>query len=219
MVSELICEDIRRILKTKFINDEFIADKSGAKMIEIVGAKFLANEESIFGNVNHDYVQREIEWYRSESRNVNDIPGKVPLIWKKISSPMGDINSNYGWCIWSEENGRQYQNVKKELLANPDSRRTSMIYQRPSMHIEATEEGMDDFICTYGVDYFIRDSKLHSVVHMRSNDVIYGYKNDRAWQIYVLQMLANDLGYEVGDLHWSVSSLHVYERHFDLLWE
>jgi thymidylate synthase len=52
---------------------------------------------------------------------------------------------------------------------------------------------------------------------MRSNDVIFGYRNDYAWQLHVLQHMAEDLGYEVGDIHWQVQNLHVYERHFDLV--
>ena len=52
---------------------------------------------------------------------------------------------------------------------------------------------------------------------MRSNDVIFGYRNDYAWQEWVLIDLASELGYGVGDIHWQVQNLHVYERHFDLV--
>jgi thymidylate synthase len=52
---------------------------------------------------------------------------------------------------------------------------------------------------------------------MRSNDVVFGYRNDFAFQIHVLNMLAEDLGLRVGDVHWNVGSLHVYERHFEMV--
>ena len=52
---------------------------------------------------------------------------------------------------------------------------------------------------------------------MRSNDAVYGYKNDRYWQMYVLSQLAKDLNVEVGDIHWQAASLHIYPRHFKLL--
>jgi thymidylate synthase len=52
---------------------------------------------------------------------------------------------------------------------------------------------------------------------MRSNDVIFGYRNDWAWQDYVLRHLANDLSIDVGDIHWQVQNLHVYERHFGMV--
>ena len=56
-----------------------------------------------------------------QSLYVDDIPGETPKIWKDIASDEGKINSNYGWCIYSEENGYQYHNVKRELKNNPNS--------------------------------------------------------------------------------------------------
>ena len=76
---------------------------------------------------------------------------------------------------------------------------------------------MSDFMCTNAVQYLIRDGKVNALVYMRSNDAVFGYKNDYAWQKYVLDSVANDLGLSVGNLYWNVSSLHVYERHFDLI--
>ena len=52
---------------------------------------------------------------------------------------------------------------------------------------------------------------------MRSNDVIFGYRNDYAWQEYVLEELAIELDIDCGNIHWQVQNLHVYERHFDLV--
>jgi thymidylate synthase len=52
---------------------------------------------------------------------------------------------------------------------------------------------------------------------MRSNDAIFGFKNDRAWQHHVLTKLAADLNVEVGNITWQVGSLHVYARHFFLV--
>jgi thymidylate synthase len=63
----------------------------------------------------------------------------------------------------------------------------------------------------------IRNNALHAIVQMRSNDVVFGYKNDYAWQSYVLDNLCLETGVQRGDIHWNVGSLHVYERHFDLV--
>lgn len=213
----LAVNNIRNILIKKYKEEDYVIDKTGSKLIEIVGASFIADEQVIFGTLNTDYIEREIEWYRSESLFVDDIPGSTPKIWKDVSCSKGTVNSNYGWCIFNAENHSQYQKVKETLDSDTSSRRASMIYTRPSMHVDYNKDGMSDFICTYGVDYLIRNNKLNCVVHMRSNDVVFGYKNDHAWQKYVLEMLANDLGIETGDIHWNVSSLHLYERHFGLL--
>jgi len=210
-------EYIRESLAKRYRAGNFVIDKSGVKMVELVGCTFLASEESIFGEVNWDYVEREVQWYKSKSRFVADIPGGAPEIWKAVASSAGMINSNYGWCIYSEENGNQYENVLAELKKNPYSRRANMIYTRPSMHKDYNKDGMSDFICTDSVTYLIRGGKIHAHVKMRSNDAVFGYKNDRAWQSYVLKMLAADLFVDVGDIIWSASSLHVYERHFKFI--
>lgn len=190
---------------------------TGGSTIEVVGASFLAAEDAIFGEVNWDYVKREEEWYNSQSLNVNDIPGGAPQVWKAVADADGFINSNYGYLLFSDENYRQYDNVLSELRQNPGSRRATAIYTRPSMWVDYNKNGRSDFICTNAVGYLIRDGKLHAHVQMRSNDVVFGYRNDRAWQHHILTRLAGYLDVEVGDLHWTVTSLHVYARHFYLV--
>ena len=214
-------DDMRDEFVYRLNNEEFVTDKTGVKTLEIINASFEVTEPTIFGKRNDEYVARELEWYESQSLYVKDIPGKTPPIWESVSSDNGQINSNYGYLVFGENNYSQYDNVLKELKSNPESRRANMIYTRPSMHTDAFVSGMSDFICTNNVQYFIRDNKLVTSVYMRSNDVIFGFNNDYAWQEYVSKKLANDLSIEVGSIYWNVGSLHVYERHFNLIreWE
>jgi thymidylate synthase len=218
-------EDIRNDVVFNFVHENFVEDKSGCKVIEIINASFEANENSIFGKPNEDYIKRELEWYKSQSLNVNDIPGNTPQIWKDVSSNYDLINSNYGHLIWSADNMCQYENVRMELGENPASRRATMIYTRPTIWLDAFKDGMSDFICTNNVQYFVRDNKLVTCVYMRSNDIVYGYNNDFAWQQHVRDKLLEDLetdcmiAYEPGPIYWNVGSLHIYERHFNLIQE
>lgn len=225
-------------------NEQYVEDKTGVKMLEIVHASFVADEPAIFGTVNQGYVERELRWYLSESLNVNDIPDAAgrtrfkstitsieelddlppepdykgpPEVWKRCATPDGEINSNYGWMVFSEDNHEQYRHCLGELLDQPCSRRAVMLYNRPSMWLEYDRDGMSDFVCTFAHQYFIRDDKLHVSVTMRSNDVVFGYKNDLAWARWVQGHLARDIGTETGDVYWHAGSLHVYERHFDLV--
>ena len=210
-------KDIRTMFKDAYRAQQFTTDRTGVKTIEIIGATFLADEDYIVREPNYDYIARELEWYESTSRNVNDIPGVVPAIWQSIATKDGMINSNYGWCIWSDENFNQYENVLKELRANPDSRRATMIYNRPSMHQDYNRDGMNDFMCTFANSFFIRDNKLISHFIMRSTDAVFGFNNDVAWATYVQKKLARDLEVLPGDLIWTASNIHVYERHFSAL--
>lgn len=208
---------IREQFADLFHNKDFVVDKSGVKTLELIGVSFKADEPSIFGKVNEDYVLRELEWYLLQSLKVDDIPGGAPEIWKQVADKNGKINSNYGYLIYSYDNYSQYANVFEELRKNPNSRRAVMIYTRPSMHYDYYKDGMSDFICTNAVNYFIRNGKIHAVVQMRSNDAIFGFKNDLYWQKYVLNALAHDLKVEAGDIVWNAASLHIYERHFYLV--
>lgn len=216
--------EIRTEFNNARLKEQFTVDRNtGVRTIELLNAVFVADEPTIFGTVNEDYVRRELAWYRSMSLNVNDIEGGPPTIWEQVSDKDGFINSNYGWCIYSEENGYQFKHVVEELIRDPNSRRANMIYTRPSMHTDYNKNGMSDFMCTNNVQYVIREGQLHAMVYMRSNDAVYGYKNDYAWQKYVQQELLtaiNNRGstsYGLGRIMWNVGSLHVYDRHWHLI--
>ena len=217
--------DIRNFFIGELKDEAYTIDKTGVKTIELIGASFLADEPAIFGTPSADYINAELDWYLSGSTNINDIyrwpdhpkDKAPPAAWQYAANDHGEINSNYGHLIFSDKYYRQYDNVLTELLENPDSRRACMVYNRPSIWSEYNENGKSDFICTNAVTYYIRNDELQSVVQMRSNDVVFGYKNDYAWQQYVLETLAKDLGIKPGFITWQVQNLHVYERHFHLV--
>jgi len=222
--------DIRAEFIDRLASEDFTIDKTDAKTIEIIGASFLADEPAIFGEVNQEYVDAEIDWYLSMSTNINDIykeKREPPAAWQYSANQYGEINSNYGKLIFDEKYHTQFEMVVRELINNPDGRRATMVYNRPSIWVEFDENGKNDFICTNAVTYYIRDDQLHAVVQMRSNDVVFGYKNDRAWQKYIMKELCdtiNDSSVRMFDeditpdnIIWQVQNLHVYERHFHLV--
>lgn len=208
--------DYRNAFTEKLKNNDF---SNGT--IEILGASFIANESTIFGSISTDYVTKEINWYLKQSLNVNNLED-TPEIWKNISSVAGEINSNYGYLLFNPANYNQYEEIFQTLSADKNSRRAVAIYTRPTMHLDYNRDGMSDFICTNAVHYEIRDNKLNVIVQMRSNDAIFGYKNDYAWQQYVQKRLLLDLSkvyteLELGTIIWQVASFHIYERHFYLV--
>ena len=212
-------KDIRQMFIDKYLQKNFTKDG----MLELRGTSFIADEPTIFGKPNEEYAHAEIQWYISQSKSVHDIKKYyklIPKIWLDVSDKNGMINSNYGWCVFSLENGDQFNNVVKELKRNPSTRRASMIYTHPDMHQRAIDNGRSDFICTWGVDYHLRDNKLSCVVKMRSNHARqFGYANDLHWQKFVLGLLCQELDVEMGDIVWQASSLHLYPSDFKLLEE
>lgn len=225
-------QDIYEQLKKKYDNQEFRI-VNGQKTIEIQGAHFIADKPYIVREPNYEYFHRELEWYDSQSLFVEDIPHDdehpIPKIWKNVSDDSGKINSNYGWCVYSDENYNQYQYCLNKLVEDNFTREAVMIYNRPSMVKEAFESNMRDFMCTFAVQCFlnyIEDEnvfKLNYHVYMRSNDAVFGFNNDILWHRVVQERLVDDLNEKLdttviaGDVVWTAGSLHVYERHFKYL--
>ena len=220
-------EDIKQLLIEKYKNQDFRVTKSGVKTVELQNVQFIADKDYILREPNYDYIKREIEWYESQSLNVYDIPGETPAIWKACADVNGDINSNYGWMIWSKENGSQYNNCIWHLVNDPATRNAVMIYTRPSMHVDATSNHKHDFCCTHYVHCFLNPTddgySLKYIVYQRSQDSIFGYNNDINWHLYVYKMMVKELSeklkcpIETELIECNVGSLHVYERHFKFL--
>lgn len=211
--------DIRRLLISEYTERPF------QPMVEIKGASFLADEPAIIGEPDPEYIARELDWYESQSLSIHDIPGGAPLMWRRAAGEDGLVNSNYGWVFWSKENGSQFENVVRELKRDYASRRALAIYTRPSMHVDQKlGGGGQDFMCTNAVGYSI-DADLGTLdvcVQMRSNDVVFGYRNDYAWQVHAAEAVLEELqlayrGITMGTITWQAMSLHVYPRHFHLL--
>lgn len=217
--------DIAQEFKRLYNEGIFREGKYG-KTVEIQNAHFLVDKDWIIRLPNYDYAKREIEWYESQSLYVKDIPGQTPKIWEMCADKDGKINSNYGWCVFSKENGNQFDHCVKRLLDDPHTREACMIYTRPSMQIDCNANGMHDFMCTYATQVFLNEVRddvktyqLDYTVFMRSNDAVFGYTLDTIWAMHVQSKLVDELNKQdlnviKGDIIWNAGSLHVYERHF-----
>ena len=223
MIQITTTKDIAEELKRLYKEGTFREGKYG-KTVEIQNVHFLADSDTIIRKPNYDYAAREIQWYESQSLYVKDIPGEVPKIWQMCADKDGKINSNYGWCIWSEENCSQFDHCVKRLLDDPHTREACMIYTRPSMQVDCNTNGMHDFMCTYSTQVFLNEVdcekfKLNYTVFQRSCDAVYGFTSDFLWHDHVYNKLVNELnsrGLSVvkGDMIYNCGSLHVYSRHF-----
>lgn len=206
----------------------FVHTEKG-KTVEVLGAVVRGLDPRVpllnFGTrwTSADYVKHEIAWYDSQSLKVDAIAERAPH-WRNVANKYGEVNSNYGWCIYSALNGRQYEHTIDTLKHCQDSRQAIMIYQRPLMHIESRLNGMKDFLCTNNHQFFIRNGELISISHMRSNDAWWGTFNDFPWFATVHMRVYEDLRifYEwlnPGHMIYEANSFHIYEQHFEKLLE
>jgi thymidylate synthase len=155
-----------------------------------------------------DYAQAEWLWYLSENPSVKEI-SKLAKIWGDIADEDGNVNSNYGYQ-WSRT--RQLNRVISELIENRESRRASIsIYDGKESHLHSK-----DTPCTYALGFNIVNNKLQMFISMRSCDLVYGFCNDQYCFSMLQQLIANTLQLEVGTSTWSIQSLHIYEKHWNL---
>lgn len=203
-------QDVIDLIIEKYKNKEFDANGN----IALYGLSFIADKDEMFHKPNQKYIERESEWYKSMSLNVFDIPGKTPKIWQQCAAEDGTIISNYGWMLFSKENGEQFKNALRSLKRDPNSRQAIAIFMRPSMHKEWNQDGRHDFCCTYNYNFQLDGDTLNMCVNMRSNDAATGYTNDVVWAKEVLQMACEELAVRPGTVVWRADNFHVYPRSF-----
>jgi len=157
-------------------------------------------------NWSVDYAEAEWQWYLSGDRNIaklGELYGKVPAIWKRMADKNGNVNSNYGWQWYRND---QLRKVINNLGQNHESRQATIsIYDGKEI-----DDYANDTPCTYAVQFTILNGKLNMSVVMRSNDLWYGFCNDQ-YQFSNLQMyVAYELGLPVGTYYHFAHNLHLY---------
>ncbi len=170
------------------------------------------------------YLMAEILWYISGC-NRTDWISNYSSFWSQISDDGVTANSAYGARIFVEHdyqeaydkegirlNYTQWQYVKDELTRDRDSRRAVIHIRQPQDSALAVK----DMPCTLNLQFFIRDQKLHLIVQMRSNDLILGTALDVPAFTFLQEMMALELGVELGYYYHTSNSMHIYERHYNM---
>ncbi|MCJ1699331.1 thymidylate synthase [Rathayibacter festucae] len=105
----------------------------------------------------------------------------------------------------------QLARVRNLLVTDPNTRRAVVtIFDPQRDYFESV-----DIPCTNWLQFDLRDGQLNLSVVMRSNDLIWGFSGINAFEWSVLlEMMARWVSAQVGELHFYVGSLHVYERHY-----
>jgi thymidylate synthase len=167
------------------------------------------------------YMVAECLWYM-KGDNQTDWISNYSGFWRDISDDGATANSAYGARIFRQHTYQRWENqdlewnqwqyVVDELKRDPDSRRAVIHIRMPQDSTQAQK----DVPCTLTLQFFVRDSKLHMSVGMRSSDLIFGISYDIPAFTIMQEMLANELGLDMGEYMHTSNSLHIYERHFEM---
>lgn len=160
------------------------------------------------------YLEAEMDWYKNGTYNASEI-GKHSSFWYGLSNDEGQVNSNYGMMVFREHvNGlNQFEWCRLKLLDDVETRQAVINYNQPKHKDLDTK----DFPCTITQMFRNGPTGLDSTTVMRSNDLIYGLSYDLPWFTHLQTELADAIKTPVGEYNHFAASLHVYERHFDML--
>lgn len=105
----------------------------------------------------------------------------------------------------------QLRHVVETLRRDPLSRQAVISIYDPAID---TEPGKD-IPCNNWLSFTSRLGKLDLHVAIRSNDLMWGWSGINAFEWSALQeIVAGMLGISIGSLHFSITSLHLYDRHW-----
>ena len=152
-----------------------------------------------------DYVKTELKWYLKGDAYDLSICDHAS-IWKDCVDAQGKINSNYGQYF-----NAQMGHVVDILCRDVATRRAIInINQLEHNYLENP-----DVPCTISLQFLIRNGGLHMIATMRSQDGVFGLRNDLpAFQMFKL-FIAAMVGLTPGLLMINVGSWHIYERHWE----
>lgn len=170
---------------------------------------------NVFGrNINVNYLKKELLWYLSKENNILSIYNEAQM-WKKVCDIDGGSNSNYGHYVFDRT---QFNWVIHSLMQDKESRQAVINFNQPYHKYI----GNKDFVCTINTQYLIRDNSLIAITNMRSNDLIFGFCNDLPFftliqEIFYFILKKSYKELKLGRYYHNIASLHVYERHFNML--
>ena len=173
------------------------------------------------------YIFGELMWYLTGRDDVMFID-KYSKQWSKLSDDGKHCNSAYGKYIFNmmpaigygsvydcdyskfvadRSNYRsQWQFVKDTLIKDPYSRQ-AVIHIKPIQMYDTK-----DVTCTYFLQFFVRNNKLDVIAGMRSNDLLFGTTYDVFMFTFMQELMAAELGLEVGTYKHFASNMHIYMK-------
>lgn len=164
----------------------------------------------------------ELDWiWRKMSNNVEELRQAGSTIWDEWEKPDGTIGPAYGAQLRKpvrtvpdrDMKLNQVEYVIHELMNNPRSRRImTTLYDVDDLDEMALEP------CVFLTNWQVDDkNKLHLNVVQRSADLALGVPFNWAQYGVLHRRMAQVLGYELGNMSWTIFNTHVYLRHKDLL--
>jgi len=152
----------------------------------------------------------ELLWILAGSNRLDFIQHYIPS-YDEFSDDKKTIYGAYGPRLFGKTPNDQVARVIQLLKDKRDSRQAVLqLFDRTD-----TLESHKDVPCTCTLQFMVRDSRLHMLTSMRSNDAWLGLPHDVFTFTMLQELVARSVGIELGEYKHAVGSLHLYDEHHD----
>lgn len=152
-------------------------------------------------------------WMMGANNRIKDIE----FYWDKGVDKFSDDEivmpgSNYGARMITPRPGmNQIQSIIQRLKDDPSSRRAAISIYHPE---DAVRESKD-IPCAFGIFYTVRENTLLTTILMRSNNAKFLFPYNIFEFSLLSDVIANEIGVELGSIHFQAVSMHLYKADFE----
>ncbi len=160
-------------------------------------------------------ILHELLWFLDGDTNIKYLQDNGVRIWNEWAKEDGDLGHIYGyqWRSWPSANNKhidQITEVIDSIKNNPNSRR----------HIvSAWNVGELDNMalppCHILFQFYVADGKLSCQLYQRSADIFLGVPFNIASYAFLLHMVAQATGLQVGEFVHTLGDAHIYLNHIE----
>jgi thymidylate synthase len=208
------------LLKHVLDNGVKKADRTGTGTISVFGYQMRFNLEDGFPllttkKLHTRSILHELIWFLKGDTNIKYLKDNKVSIWDEWADANGNLGPVYGyqWRSWPAADGRhidQISQVLESLSKNPDSRR----------HIVcAWNVGDVDKMalppCHALFQFYVANGKLSCQLYQRSADIFLGVPFNIASYAFLVYMMAQATGLQVGEFVHTLGDAHIYLNHLD----
>ncbi len=193
-----------------------VSEPRGIKTREILGESFrvLYPRNRLYirpgKRMSLPFAIGEFLWYIRKSNSLDEIT-YYSRTMPNYSDDSKTLNSAYGSRIWGVHKyikHNQWNLAKQMLLSDKDSRQAVIHIRVPEDFVFASK----DHPCTLTMHFLLRNNRLNLLVNMRSNDLFKGSCYDIFSFTMFQEMMAWELGVQLGFYQHTVGSWHLYEK-------
>ncbi|MCV6604197.1 MAG: thymidylate synthase [Porticoccaceae bacterium] len=173
-------------------------------------------------------ILHELLWFLNGETNIKYLKDHGVSIWDEWATPEGELGPVYGyqWRFWPDGQGGHVDQISQlvdGLKNNPDSRRHIFhawnVAQLPDENKKPWENAAEGRMalppCHLLYQFYVVNNTLSAMLYIRSNDLFLGNPYNTASLAFLTHMLAQQCGYQPGEIVISMADLHLYQNHLE----